>query len=290
MTVQEIHKIWKEQWENEQVRYHGKYGFPEILYEIRESNRSWTNDEIKVFSDYLNQVDKKWFVANLFAIQKKVPEKLFESFINAGITEPDPSQNADYINPCLRVFGFERVFELLDSKFQNGNNQVKIGVCKLYYWARTPLANVKTGNKPFEIKGYLTKWNGHYYGDYDWESGLHFEMNESEVEKCKEIENRLLIKRKRLLMEEFIKNRNIDVRYQIKLVLPDKLSSFPKENHGLAKEYFRELKRDFVPDNYSDLTLKKNIGIFGNSRVIRFLLNWKNGQKKKKGIITLKKK
>ncbi|HUH74211.1 MAG TPA: hypothetical protein VLZ75_07370 [Chitinophagales bacterium] len=290
MTVQEIHNIWKEQWQNEQVRYHGKYGFPEILYEIRESNRSWTNDEIGVFSDYLNQVDKKWFVANLFALQEKLPKQLFESFIDAGISEPDPSQNADYINPCLRVFGFERVFDLLDNKFQNGDNQVKIGVCKLYYWARTPLVNVKSGNKPFEIKGYLTKWNGHYYGDYDWDNGVHFEMNESEVANCKEIESKLMIKRRRFLMEEFLKNHDVDVRYQIKLALPDKLSSYPNENRELATDYFRALKREYVPDNYSDLMLQKNAGIFRNSRIIRFLLKWRNVHKKKKEIITLKNK
>lgn len=283
MTVQEIHNIWKEQWENEEVRYHGKYGFPEILYEIRESNRSWTNNDIEDFSYYLNEVDKKWFVANLFTLQEKIPEKLFDPFINAGIKEPDPSQNADYINPCLRVFGFERVFDLLDNKFQKGSNEIKIGVCKAYYWARSPLVSVSKSNGPWETIGYLTKWNGHYYGDYDWESGLHFEMTESEVRKCKEIEDRLLI-------EEFLKNHDVDVRYQIKLVLPDKLSSFSKENQGLAKEYFKELKRDFVPNNYSDLTLKKSLGIFRNSRIIRLVLNWRNGQKKKKGIITLKNK
>ncbi len=288
MTVQEIHKIWKEQWEDEEVRYHGKYGFPEILYEIRESNRAWTSVDIKTFSDYLCQSDKRWFVANLFALQEKIPEQLFESFINAGIAEPDPSQNEDYINPCLRVFGFERVFELLDNKFQNGNNQVKIGVCKLYYWARCPLVNIKTGNKPFEIKGYLSKWNGYYYGNYDWESGLHFEMDKSEVVKCQKIENRLIIKRKRLLIEEFLKNNDVDVRYQIKLILPNKLSSFSKENQELAEEYLRELRRGCVPDNYSDLTLKKKLGIFGKGRIFRLIFNLRKGQKE--GIITLKNK
>jgi len=72
MTVHEIFYIWKTQWTNEEIRCHGKYRFPEILYKIRESNTAWNIEDINVFVEYLTQTDKKWFVANLFAIQEKI--------------------------------------------------------------------------------------------------------------------------------------------------------------------------------------------------------------------------
>ncbi len=290
MTVQEIYKKWNDQWEKEEIRSHGKYRFPEIAYEIRESNISWSVEDIKDFAEYLKQDEKKWFVANLFALQETIPDKLFEPFIDAAINEPDPSANEDYINPCLRVFGFEKVFELLNQRFENGNNQIKIGVCKAYYWARSPLVSVSKGNGSWETKGYLSKWNGHYYGDYDWDNEKHFEMTESEISKCKKITTRLLIERRKLLIEEFSENLDIDVRYQIKLALPNDLSSFSLENKEIAKSYFTELGKDFVPNNYSDLKLKKRFGILANSRLFKYFLRKKNERIEKKGLITLKNK
>lgn len=290
MTIQEIYKTWNEQWEKEEIRSHGKYRFPEIVYVIRKLGRVWNEKEIEIFSEYLKQDDKKWFVANLFALQENIPEQLFEPFIDAAINESDPSLNEEYVSPCLRVFGFERVFELLNQRFQDGNNQTKIGVCKAYYWARSPLVQVSKGNGPWEMKGYFSKWNGHYYGDYDWDTGTHFEMTESEISECEEISNRLLVKRRRLLIEEFLKNQDADVRYQIKLALPDEISSFSSENNELANSYFQELKKGFVPDNYPDLKLKKSLGFFGNNRLVRFFMKKKNERNKKKGLITLKNK
>jgi len=290
MTIQEIYKTWSDQWKKEEIRSHGMFRFPEIVYKIRALDRIWNENEIKLFSEYLKQDDKKWFVANLLAIQKDIPEGLFEPFIDAAIMESDPSFNKEYINPCLRVFGYKNVFELLNQRFENGSDNIKIGVCKAYYWARSPLVRVSEGNGPWKTKGYLSKWNGHYYGDYDWDSGTHYEMTESEVSECKEITNRLLIKRRKLLITEFLRNKDTDIRYHIKLTLPDKLSSFSATNKELAKLYLDELKKDFVPDNYSDLNLKKKLGIFGNNKIVKFFLRKKNERIKKKGLITLKNK
>jgi hypothetical protein len=290
MTIQEIHKIWNEQWEKEEIRSHGKFRFPEIVYEIRELDRIWNENEIKIFSEYLKQDDKKWYVANLFSLQKDIPEQLFEHFIDAAIKETDPSFNQEYINPCLRVFGFERVFELLNQQFKNGSDEIKIGVCKAYYWARSPLVSVSKGNGPWVTKGYLSKWNGYYYGDYDWDNGTHYEMTKSEVSECEKITNKLLIERRKLLIKVFLKNLDTDVRYQIKLTLPNELSSFSLDNKELAKSYFEELEKDFVPDNYSDLQLKKKFGFFANSGLFKYFFRKKNERLEKKGLITLKNK
>ncbi|WP_459209258.1 hypothetical protein [Aquimarina rhabdastrellae] len=290
MTIQEIYKTWNEQWDKEEIRSHGMYMFPEIVYEIRELDKIWSKKEIEILSGYLMQDDKKWFVANLFSLQKNIPEQLFEHFIDAAIKETDPSFNQEYINPCLRVFGFERVFKLLNQRFIKGNNQIKIGVCKAFYWARSPLVKVNKGNDTWETKGYLSKWNGYYYGDYDWDNGKYFEMTESQISECKKITNKLLIERRKLLLEEFFKNPDTDVRYQVKLALPNELSSFSLENKELAKSYFIEKEKDFVPDNYSDLQFKKRFGFLAKNSLFKYFLRKNNERIEKKGLITLKNK
>ncbi|MCE7995232.1 MAG: hypothetical protein HEP71_24860 [Roseivirga sp.] len=290
MTVPEIYNIWKAQWEKGEIRVHGIDRFPNISYKLREKKHFWNTKDISVLVDFLKQKDKKWFVANLFAVQKTIPEQLFEPFIDAAINESDPSLNKEYINPCLRVFGFQRVFVLLDQRFREGNNQVKVGVCKAYYWARSPLVKMSKGDGPWETKGHLTKWNGHYYGTYDWENDVFFEMTQLEVAECQKVSAPLYARRNKLLIEEFLHNRDIDVRYQIKLALPERESSFFKLNKALAKAYFQELKNNHVPENSADLKLKKRLGLLGNHRLFRFFVKMKNKRNKKKGLISLKNK
>ncbi len=115
-------------------------------------------------------------------------------------------------------------------------------------------------------------------------------MTQREVAECQAVSERLYAKRYKLLMDEFLTNKDVDLRYQIKLALPDELSSFPIENRELAEAYFQELTRDFVPDNYPDLQLKKRLGVFGNNRLVRFFIERKNRRNEKRGLITLKNK
>lgn len=243
MTVEEIRNLWHKQWNSQEVRQHGMYQFPEVCYTIRDSNRKWNTAEIETFSKHLGEEDEKWFVANLFSIQETIPESLFEPLLNAAISEPDPSFNEEYITPCLRVFGFERVFGFLDASFVNGNNETKMGVCKAYYWARSPLIKSISGNKSPKIKGYFQKWNGYYYGNYHWETRHFFEMTESEVADCSIIAQNLLTTRQKILLEEFINNNDQNVRKSIKLALPNHLSFFFEPNRDLAKVYFKKLRK-----------------------------------------------
>ncbi|WP_020531058.1 hypothetical protein [Flexithrix dorotheae] len=289
MTVKELYNKWNDQLKRGEIRADGIFSFPEIVYEIRESNKIWNDKDINCFTEYLKNNDYKWFVANLFALQENIPEQLLEPFINAAIDEPDPSFNRKFINPCLRVFGFEKVFELLDKRFLEGNKPIKIGVCNAYYWARSPLVYVSNRNGPLETKGYLSKWNGNYYGDYDWDTDSHFEMEELKVLECEKITNRLLAKRRKLLIEEFLSNHDTDLRYHIKLALPDKFTSFSHENKELAISYLEELKKDFVPDHYQELKLKKRLGIFGKNRLVCSFLNWKRRRDRNKELLTFKK-
>jgi hypothetical protein len=290
MTLNKIYNIWSLTSEDKDIQSQNTSKFYDIVNDIRNSKYIWSTQDMDTFKAFLKHNEKKWFVVNLFSKLDIIPEQLFQPFIEAAIHETNPSANRYFIEPCLRVFGFERVFESLNLHFQNGNNDTKIGVCKAYYWARSPLVSVSKGDGPCETKGYHLKWNGHYYSDYDRDKGTHYEMTASEVSKCEIVLKTLRKARRKLLLEEFLKNKDTDVRYQIKLRLPDDISSFSSENKALANLYFKVLAKDNVPDNYADLQLKKRLGIFGNNKLIRFFLKKKNDRIKKKGLITLKNK
>lgn len=290
MKINDIYDIWNLMSENEEIQSQNTKRYYEIINTIRKSNRNWSEQEINTFIDFLSHNSKKWFIANLFSKLETIPNELFNPFIVASIEESNPSANRYFIEPCLRVFGFERVFKSLDTYFINGDNQTKIGVCKAYYWARSPLVHVSKGNGPWEVKGYKLIWNGHYYSDYDIDKGTHYEMSESEISECKSKLLKLRAERRKILIEEFLKNKNTDVRYQIKLSLPEEISSFSSENKELANTYFEELERDFVPDNYQDLKLKKSLRFFGINKLLKFFLKRKNDRIKKKGLTTLKNK
>ncbi len=242
ITVPEIYSKWKEQWKNNEFyRYNNTISrYPEIVYRIRESKKVWSKKDIVIFSNYLRDKQKKRFVADLFAVQEQIPEDLFEPFIDAAINDTDPSSNQDYINPCLRVFGFVRVAETLDLRFLYGNKETKKRVGWAYYWVRPPLVTVIDKDKPPRVTGYKPKWNGLDYNTRNLYEKSEFEMTTSEVETCKREIQQMKVRKRRVWMEEFLKSTDGKFRDSIKRSLPNELTSFAAENQKLAKIYLAE--------------------------------------------------
>ncbi|GAA4273043.1 hypothetical protein U6A24_07190 [Aquimarina gracilis] len=242
MTVPEIYNKWKEQWRNGEFRQPGYVlnRYPEIAYHIRESKRVWSEQDIQIFTDYLGDKEKKRFVANLFAIQEQIPEELFEPFIDASIYDTDPSSNQDYLNPCIRVFGFARVIEMLDFRFLHGDDETKKRVKWAYYWVRSPLVTIVPNDGPERVTAFKEKWNGFYYETYNMKTRSNYEVSEAELAEYKRAVKQTLIRRKRMWMEEFLRNTDEEARKNIKASLPTELSAFSEENQELAKKYLKE--------------------------------------------------
>lgn len=280
MTIEEMYTLWKK--EAARIRQHplgsttSPSSFLKAILDIRDSKRSWTSEEIATFKEFLLDYESKWFVAQLFSRLEEIPEELFDSFIHASIHKTDPSSNRAYIEPCLRVFGFERVFESLNTCFKQGDNQTKIGVCQAFYWAHSPIVKVKKGDGPWRTTGYFLKWNGERYSTHDLKAETYYEMTPKEVEECQKITNKLLVIRKKLLIEEFLTNTNLDVRYHIKSVLPKNVPEFTLRHKKLEEDYAKALINDFLPDNYSDLQIRKRLGFLGNNKLLRYCLEKKN--------------
>jgi len=241
-TVSEIYDKWEEQWKNDEFYQYGNKmsRYPEVVYQIRESNRIWSKKDIAILSEYLKDKNKKRFVADLFAVQEQIPEELFKPFIDASIYDIDPSSNQDYINPCIRVFGFIRVEEMLDFRFLYGDEETKKRVGWAYYWLRPPVVEVIYKDKPPRIVGYKPKkWDGLSYESLNLYDSKN-EMTTSELKAYKREINLSKIRKRRIWMEAFLKSMDNDFRKNIKDSLPNELTSFSAENQKLAKIYLAE--------------------------------------------------
>jgi len=62
-------------------------------------------DALWWFISALRDKDKKWFVAKVLTLSSPMPRTLLEPMLIAGLMERNPSNNRQFIEPCVRTFG-----------------------------------------------------------------------------------------------------------------------------------------------------------------------------------------
>ncbi|OHV35382.1 hypothetical protein BCD49_05065 [Pseudofrankia sp. EUN1h] len=68
----------------------------------------------------------------------KLPEQFFEALVRAGVYEPDPSFNAQFIRPAVENFGRRRVQTALLGFLRGGTNAERAGAVRAWYWTCMP--------------------------------------------------------------------------------------------------------------------------------------------------------
>ena len=139
-------------------------------------------------------------------------ERFFDALINAGVYEPDPSANAQFIRPAIAAFGRQRVQAALLEFLRHGTNPERAGAARAWYWTRASQTYV--GNNRAE-------WDGLAYLHAAWREAA---------------------------LREFISNEDIDVRRCILPGLPLSTERYPADLHALVGEAIR-IARDH-PDEY----------------------------------------
>jgi hypothetical protein len=66
---------------------------------------------------------------------KDLLQAWFTPLMRVAVYEPDPSFNRWFIEPALRVCGYQRVLEGLFVYLEQGTNREKAGVARAFYWA-----------------------------------------------------------------------------------------------------------------------------------------------------------
>ncbi len=84
---------------------------------------------------------KKRFLATLLRKRKDIDlsQVCFSLLVRVAIYEADPSFNRSFIEPGLRVFGYQKVQEALLDYLMDGTNREKAGAVRAFYWTKGPL-------------------------------------------------------------------------------------------------------------------------------------------------------
>lgn len=254
MEIIQTFEVYKKQADD--IRNSNEWGKPKVLLQFRGRYKGFTDKDINTLISFLNDDEKKWFVASLLDVLDTFPIELLKPMLNAAVNERDPSFNNDFIRPCRRIFDYVEIQHILFDIFQHGDKRKKIGVTSALYWARRTvyILTVYTlkENDSFQektAKGCDTfRWEPEFEAfDNDFIEDLEVYERESPRQIAayqKQIE---------ILISEFFFTDDLELKYHITLQLPKEIDEFPIQTRDQAGKYLIELKKQNIPTNAMEL-------------------------------------
>jgi len=264
------------------IRNNNYYGRPQVLRQFRMQFKDFSEFDITTLKAFLNDNDKKWFVAHLLDNLDTFPVDLLQPMLLTAVNEQDPSFNNDFVKPCRRVFDYVDIQNILLETFRNGDKYKKIGVLKVLYWARPTVHSITVheGKKVYEQQGYDT-----FFWDYELKSfDEDFKEDKNVFEQEQPRQETIYKEQLKTILSEFCRTSDMDLKYQIVLRLPKELNEYPDELQTEAKAFLLDKDKQAIPNNISELDKVQNID---SSFFRRVLLKTKRLFTKDKGI-TLK--
>jgi hypothetical protein len=152
-----------------------------------------------------------------------LPEEFFGPLIRAGIYDPDPSFNRQFIEPAVTAFGRRRVKIALIHMLRTGTNAERAGAARAWYWTGIPM----------RVAGRDS-------------SGAYIYTPESLAER--EAVADLRAQWQEIALREFISNEDLDVRRCILPGLTLNPANHPAESRELVAEAVRTARAH--PDEY----------------------------------------
>jgi hypothetical protein len=149
-----------------------------------------------------------------------LPDTALGALMKAGVYDPDPSFNRQFVEPALNAFGRRRIRSVLLEYLRTGTDLERAGAARAWYWTALPLRlhDVRAENSHAETEG-----------DSEDKAALVRAWNEA-------------------ALQEFVVNEDLDVRRCILPGLPLWPSAYPSELHALV-EAAVEIARSH-PDEY----------------------------------------
>jgi hypothetical protein len=95
--------------------------------------RDLQSDDFTWLMDALEDTDKRWFVAGLFA-EHALPRRLFEPMLAAALRDCDATEVKHLVRPCSKTFGTPRVVEWFRRAKELGLASTE-SIQKAEYWA-----------------------------------------------------------------------------------------------------------------------------------------------------------
>jgi hypothetical protein len=146
--------------------------------------------------------------------RETLPGQFFDALVRAGIYDPNPSSNAQFIKPATAAFGCLRVLQALLGYVRDGTNAERAGAARASYWAsaawRWEWASEERQRgwwrheRPLDPDGSLASLRQEWQ---EWQEAI---------------------------LREFVANEDIDVRRSILPGLPLSTERYPDELHCLV--------------------------------------------------------
>lgn len=182
-----------------------------------------TAEDEQWFADALVDSERKWFVLFVLYESLLVPKFLFEPLLRAAIYEVDPSYNGRFIKPALVAFGWRRVNQHLLETLERGSDFEKAGAVNAFYWSTIPYV--------------------HWGGD--------------EVKTTEDLTD-LRIRKRQMLLKEFVQNPDVQVRRSIIPSLNLDPADYPEELAALIPKAIEIAQTH--PDEYIRHRLQIQLG------------------------------
>lgn len=128
MTLDELYDSWEGSRRNRGLAHSHIKAARQAVASLRAVGWSWLGEALK-------DERRKRFVAAFFK-SYPVPRRILNGMIRAGVLERDPSNNRDFIEPCVHSFGSKPVLTQLLQYLTSGSNEEKAGAASALYWVR----------------------------------------------------------------------------------------------------------------------------------------------------------
>ena len=174
----------------------------------------------------LEDDERKWFAAFVIDCAGDMPRRFFGPMLRAAVYERNPSNNRTFVEPCLRRQGVGAVVEALLAYVSEGSDFEKAGAVNALYWAWRPEhATARgTGQAANDLSDLAGRQNA-------------------------------------VLLTEFVRNANVDVRRSIISKLPLDPNNYPAQLRGMVGEAVRIAETS--PDDYVRHRLAIQLGAGG---------------------------
>lgn len=182
-----------------------------IVSQARRQLATNTSDDWTKLGEFLRDDDRKWLLAEVFSTAP-VPKRIFSAFIRAAICESNPSLNKYFVKPCIASYGHRKVNEALLEFVENGTAFEIAGAVAALYWANMSIQF--SGNVPEYTLEYATADSRKAY----------LELND------------VWDRKRRLYLQIFVTNEDLQVRRQIIPSLALKESAYPDDLKPLVAQ------------------------------------------------------
>lgn len=228
-----LYKLYITKVRSEEIFSQREYKNHQIFIDYRDKTNGKLSkkDETYLISLLKGRLSK-WFVPHVLNVMDSFSKEMMVQLIKTAINTKDPSYNNRFLVPATRVFDLE-VNDYLLLLFPNSSNKDKKGILRAFYWVRSSLVTVIHPDDTEENYKINFVWNGAGFKS-------HKEINPEIYDEYRIKVNQKNNERIELLLNEYLKSNDSNLKESISWYLPKKIEEYPQYLKCSAERYLEK--------------------------------------------------